>query len=211
MAFNYPYSNNRHYQQIPDQYNLKPVGNAETTSLAGYSDGSHRPVSQPYTYYSGGAELERLSTKDEKLKSHVRILRLISRILSVIVSGATVAPLAYTLIKFFQTRNQIIIVDGEQRTAWASGTIAWYTYLYFGVSTTSFILYSAVLIAYCFGGVKKANKTSTFSGIWSGVIMVFHIVIWAISIAIYRYGKIPKDGRSTDLWGVSNHLGIIPI
>ena len=137
----------------------------------------------------------------EKLKYRIRLLRVISRVISVIVSGATVAPLAMTLIKFFQTRNQELTVDGEQRTAWASGTIAWYTYLYFSVSTVSFILQSAILIAYCVGGVKKANKASTFSGIWTGVLMVFHIMIWAISIGIYRYGKIPKDGRFRDLWG----------
>ena len=185
MAYSY---GNRQYQQLPDEYNLKPVGYAETSSLSGYSDGSYRPISaQPY---SSGAELERLSTQDETLKRRVRLLRLISRILSVIISGATVAPLAYTLIKFFQTRNQIITVDGEQRTAWASGTQAWYSYLYFGISSVTFILNSAILISYCFGGVKRANKASTYSSVWSGVIMVFHIVIWVISVAIYRYGKV---------------------
>ena len=191
---------NRHYQQIPDQYNLKPVGYAETASLSGYGDGSYRPVSSQPSY-SGGAELERLSTRDETLKKRVRLLRLISRVVSVIISGATLAPLAYTLIKYFQTRNQTIVVDGQDRTAWASGTQAWYTYVYFGVSTISFVFHAVILIAYCCGGVKKANKASTASSVWTGVLMVGHIVIWVISVAIYRYGKVPKDGRNTDLWG----------
>ena len=198
MAYNY--GSHRQYQQIPDQYNLKPVGYADTTSLAGYSDGSYRPVSSQSFPYAGGEELERVSTQDQTIKSRIRILRIVSRVLAVIVSGATLAPLAMTLIKFFETRNQTITVDGEQRTAWASGTIAWYTYLYFGVSTVSFILNAAILISYCWG-TKKANKASTYSGVWSGILMVGHIVVWAISIAIYRYGKAPKDGRFTDLWG----------
>lgn len=180
MAYNY---GNRQYQQIPDEYNLKPVGYAETSSLAGYSDGSYRPISsQPY---SGGAELERLSTRDEKLKNRIRILRIISRVLSVIISGATLAPLAYTLVKYFQTRNQIIVVDGQDRTAWASGTQAWYTYVYFGVSTISFLFHAVILVSYCCG-VKRANKASTYSSVWTGVLMVGHIVLWTVSVVIYR-------------------------
>ena len=190
-------NSHRQYQQIPDQYNLKPVGYADTTSLGGYSDGSYRPVS---SQYAGGEDLQRVNTQDQTIKYRIRILRIVSRVLAVIISGATVAPLAATLVKYFQTMNQIITVNGQQRTAWASGTVAWYTYLFFGVSTVSFVLNSAILISYCWS-VKKANKASTFSSVWSGILIVSHILVWAVSVAIYRYGKIPQNGRSTDLWG----------
>ena len=197
MAFNY---NHRQYQQIPEQYNLKPVGHAQATQLGGYGNDAYRPVSpQPYSTSYEGTELERLSTQDETLKSRIRLLRIISRVLATIISGATLAPLTMTLIKFLQTRDQVLTVDGEQRTAWAAGTRAWYTYLYFAISAISFILNAAILISYC-GGTKKANKASTVSGYFHGVIMAGNIVVWIASVAIYRYGKIPQDGRFTDLW-----------
>ena len=191
MAYNF---NNRHYQQIPEQYNLKPVNYAETASLTGSNNNYY---AQPYT---DGANLQRLSTQDETLKYRIRVLRMVSRAIAVLVSAATLAPLTMTVIKFLQTKDQIITVDGEQRTAWAAGTVSWYTFLYFGVSAVTFILNAVILASYCWG-VKKANKASTFASVWSGVILVTHVVIWAVAVAIYRYGKVPKDGRSTDLWG----------
>ena len=189
MAFNYGRPGS--YQQIPDNYNLKPVYSADATSV--YSSGSY-----PGPYENN--ELQRLETQDVALKHRIRVLRVVSRVLAVIIGAATVAPLAMTLVKFFETRNVYFTVDGERRTAWASGTITWYTYLYFGVSTVSLILDTIILIFYC-RGIRAANKAATVAGIWSGILLVVHAVIWAISVAIYRYGKEPVNGDFKDLWG----------
>lgn len=108
--------------------------------------------------------------------------------------------IALVLVKFFQTRNEYFTVDGEQRTAWADGTIAWYTYLYFGVSTVSFLLDSAVLIGYC-RSIKSANTAAIVAGFWSGLLLLTQIVVWAISVAVYRYGREPVNGKFKDLWG----------
>lgn len=197
MAYNYGH---RQYQQIPDQYNLKPVGYAQTNQYSGgYGNSTYQQASpQPYSSFEG-TELERLSTQDETLKYRIRLLRIISRVLATIISAATLAPLTMTLIKFIQTRDQVLTVDGEQRTAWAAGTRSWYTYLYFAISAVSFILNAAILISYC-GGTKKANRASMISGWFHGFIMAGNIIVWIASVAIYRYGKIPQDGRFTDLW-----------
>ena len=208
MAYNY---GRQQYQQIPEywapayqqrshnDYQLKPVSYVQTNSVhSGHYDGSYRPGS---TATCPELELTQFETKDAKLKSRIRILRAIQRTLAVILSAATFAPLAMTLVKFFQTRNVYFTVDGEQRTAWADGTEAWYTYLYFGVATISLIFDSAILLSYC-RGVKQANKASSVAGIWSGILMASHVIVWIISVAIYRYGKEPDvDGKFKDLWG----------
>ena len=190
MAYNY--GNN--YQN----HHLKPMSLVDNSSLySTHSDGSYNPVS-PGLYDDN--DLQRLETRDAALKYRIRLLRVISRVIATIISAATLAPLTMTLVRFFETRNEYFTVDGEQRTAWASGTIAWYTYMYFAVSAISFILNTVILISYC-RGVKKANAADKAAGIWSGVIMVAHVIIWAVSVVIYRYGKEPVDGSFKDLWG----------
>lgn len=202
MAYNY----GQQYQQLPghnsgpvtDSYGLKPLYTAETASIhSGYSGGSYRPVSyEPYQ----NLELERMETRDYQIKQRIRILRLVSRVFTFFLSGATMGAMIIVLIKFFETRNQYLTVDGEQRTAWADGTITWYTYIYSAISTISFILDSAIMISYC-RSIKSANKAASVAGFWSGLLLVAHIAVWIASVAIYRYGKEPVDGKFKDLWG----------
>ena len=188
----------RPYSQTSDNIHLKPVPYAESSSLhSRLSDDFYKPVApSPYS----NAELGNLEERDAKLKHRIRQVKLISRILAVSISAATVATLAMTLIKFFQTRHVYFTVDGVSRTAWASGTITWYTYQYFGVSTVSLILQSVILISYC-RGVRQANSAASVAGYWSLIMIIGHVVVWIMSAAIFRYGKEPVDGKFVDLWG----------
>ena len=181
-----PYSNTSY---------VKPSAYAETVSM--YSNDDYKPVApSPYSDY----ELQKLEEDDAKLKYRIRVLRIVSRVLAVILSAATVAALAMTLVKYFETRNVYYSIDGEQRTAWADGTITIYTYIYFGVSTVSLLLETVVLIAYC-RGIKRANKASAIASVWTGLIIAVHIVAWTATVIVYRYGREPVDGKFKDLWG----------
>lgn len=181
-----------------DNTHLKPAPYAETASVrSGASDDYYKPVA-PSQF--SDAELRQLEQRDSKIKQRIRILRLVSRVLAFITSGATVAPLTYTLVKYLQTRNLYYVVDGVRRTAWASGTIPYYSYEYFGVSAVSFLFSTVVLLSYCCG-TKRANSTASLDGYWHVILTVAHIVMWIGSIAIYRYGKEAVNGRFTDLWG----------
>lgn len=202
MAYHNPQQS---YWGPTENIHLKPAPYAQHTSLSsmtslgGASDSYYNPVNPaPYT----AANLSLVTTQDASLKKRIRILRLVSRILSLILSGATLAPITMTLVKYFQTRDQYFVVDGQSRTAWASGTIAWYTYMYFGVSAVSFVFDVAILISYC-RGTKNANQTAKYAAYWSGFLTGAHVVVWAIAVGIYRYGKIPQDGKFRDLWGWS--------
>jgi ABC-type glycerol-3-phosphate transport system permease component len=145
-------------------------------------------------------ETNLLATADQRLKSRIRVLKLVSRIVALVLSLATLIPLATTLTKFFETKSELIVVDGQERTAWAKGSRAWYTYMYFGVALTSFVFDLAIVVAYC-RGVKKANKVAGVAVWWSTAVQVGHVVIWILSAAIYRYGKEPVGGKFRDLWG----------
>ena len=192
------YDTGRHYQDPAYEMHLKPTGYVETSSIhSGLDDNYYKPVAtSPYT----DAEVRLLESRDGKLKYRIRVLKIVSRILATILSAATVAPLAITLVKFFRTRNQYFSVDGQERTAWAIGSIPIYTYVYFGVSTVSFLFNAAILISYL-RGVREANKTAKVAGVWSTVILVAHVLMWIGSVAYYRYGKHSIDGNFKDLWG----------
>jgi len=180
---------------------LKPMGLTQTTSRTSvYSTDSYNALGGAPTYPDNGfLQLER---RDTRLKKGIRILRFASRILSALLAAATVTPLLITLVKYLQTRNTTITVDGEQRTAWSSDTQTWFLYTYLAVSGISFILDTAILISYCKGGVKSANKTAKYAGYYSLALTLTHLVIWIVSVAIYRYGAAPlPNGKSKDLWG----------
>ena len=184
------------YAQSYNNNYLKPSVYAETTSINS-QDSSYQPVAPDgYSDY----DLHRVETQDAKLKQSIRTLRIVSRVLAVILSAAIVVPLSITLAKYFETRNTWYTIDGVRRTAWAEGTITAYTYIYFGVSAVSLILNSLVLIAYC-SSVRQANRTSSIASVWAGLIMASHFVIWSASIAVYRYGAEPVNGKFKDLWG----------
>jgi hypothetical protein len=190
-------------------HHLKPAPYAQTTSVpygqsspapsiySTSASSNYKPIApSPYT----DAELYALESKDKDIKKRIRTLRIISRALAVLLSAATLTPLTITLVKFFQTRNQTMVVDGEERTAWASGTIAWYTYMYFGISLVSFILNTVIMISYC-RGVKGANQAAKYASWWTYIVLGGHVVVWAVSVGIYRSGKEPVNGSFKDLWG----------
>jgi hypothetical protein len=66
-----------------------------------------------------------------------------------------------TLIKFLRTQHTyrtVVLGTGHSvsRTAWAKGTRAWPTWMYFAVAAVSVVLNFATVVSYRFG-VDKAN------------------------------------------------------
>ena len=180
------------------RYYLKPMFTNDTTSMhSNLSDEYYRPVA---SHSLPDRELLRLESDDRRLKQRIRVLKLISRIIAAALSAITLVPLVMTLVKYFQTKNVYYTVDGTRRTAWAAGTIAWYSYVYTAVAAVSFVLNAAILIAYA-RGVKQANAVGKVNSYWGYLVQIGHVIVWAVSAGIYRYGKEPVNGKFRDLWG----------
>lgn len=161
---------------------LKPISQNTTTTTTSPSAPSYAPLAA--------------RTTDTQTKRLIRRLKLASRLLAFALSLATFIPLALTLHKFLTTRDETLVVQGEERTAWASGTEAWYTYLYFSVAGVSLVLNAGVLGAYCCGGVGRANRVAEVEGWWASVQRGGEVVGWIVSVVIYRYGREPDvDGK----------------
>ena len=165
---------------------FKPGANATTTTVHGHNfTSSYNPV--PGASHADPS-IARLSSRDATLKRRIRLFKAIPRLLATVLSLATFLPLAMTLVKFFETRNETLTVNGEERTAWAAGTITWYTYLYFGVAAISLVLNTSILIAYC-RSVKRANAVAGVADWWSYLQYVVEVLVRIASVAIYRYGR----------------------
>lgn len=149
--------------------------------------------------------------KDTKSDRHIRLLALSSRILGFALALATFAPLAMTSAKYLRTKDAVVVVDGQERTVWPSeeGGGMRYHYFYLAVSAISMLVNGGVLVFQCTRGRKnkkgqkaeKAKKPSKIGTWWSILQRGAEALVWIISVAVYRYGKEPVEGKFVDLWG----------
>ena len=145
-----------------------------------------------------------LTLLSQALKSHIRRLRVISRILATLISIAVFIPIALTLHKFLSTQHifrDVVAADGttHTRTAWAKDSKVWPTWMYFLVAGVSVLLNFCIIFAYRFG-VEKANKAATVATAFAWATMLGHLAVWCVAAALYRTEK-DKGGKHNDLWG----------
>lgn len=141
----------------------------------------------------------------QMLKSRIRRLRVVSRVIALLISIGVLIPLLMTLIKFEQTKDvhQTVIVNGESiiRTAWAKDSRTWPTYVYFGVAAISTLLNAGTILSYCCS-VEKANVGSYVASTFSWIVLVGNLAVWAAAAAVYKKEKEKTvGGKNTDLWG----------
>jgi hypothetical protein len=142
----------------------------------------------------------------QALKERISNLRLISRVISTILSFAVFIPLAMTVHKFLSTKDVYRLAPDPShpgamimRTAWAKDSKAWPTYMYFAVATTSLVLHISVLSAY-FISQNALNRAAKANTIVSGLILFGNLTIWVVTVAVYRHEK-DLNGKHNDLWG----------
>lgn len=109
----------------------------------------------------------------QKLKQRIRHFRIVSRVASFLISIAVLVPITMTLVKFLSTQNTYrdVVTNGKtvSRTAWAKGTRAWPTWMYFSVAVASVVLNFATVFSYKFG-VEQANVASWITSTFSWVL-----------------------------------------
>ncbi|XPS68290.1 hypothetical protein M3J09_000582 [Ascochyta lentis] len=165
----------------------------------------------PQTNYQHGQasfekfeDLQHAQQEDAHLKARIRRFRMLSRVLSFVISIGVLAPITMTLTKFLHTQNvyhNVSHSDGTtvSRTAWAKDSKVWPTYSYFGVAAISVILNFSTIFSYRFG-ISKANSFSYITSMFSWAVMLGNLVVWSVAAGVYRSEK-DKHGKSNDLWG----------
>ncbi|KAH7138224.1 hypothetical protein B0J11DRAFT_450246 [Dendryphion nanum] len=143
--------------------------------------------------------------EDEHLKSKIRRLRLLSRILAFALSIAVFVPITLTLHKFLTTKDiyhEVVLPSGQTvtRTAWAKNSKTWPTWMYFLIAGIALLLNLIIIIAYLFGGVKHANRAAYLTTTFTTIVMLGNVGVWIAAATLYRTEK-DKNGKSNDLWG----------
>ena len=150
-----------------------------------------------------------LEERDLAIKSRVRRLRVVIRILSWSCSYlpsfflhtyrrvVVIALMTTALVSFYRT----IDVAVHNRPLWPENTRVWPTYVTLAVAAINTILASIVLIAY-FWGTKAANRWNLARTILTIGSIIFAIVIWAIAAASLKSTS-ESDGRNWSLWSAT--------
>ncbi|KAF2258575.1 hypothetical protein CC78DRAFT_106619 [Lojkania enalia] len=145
-------------------------------------------------------QIKTVQKEDQVLKSRIRRLRLVSRVLGFLISVAVLVPITLTLHKFLTTKDvyhDVTDEDGRKvsRTPWANESKVWPTWMYFGVAAIAVVLNIVIIFSYKFG-VKHANRAAAVATVFSWGVMIGNLVVWSVAAAIYR-----KEKKTTDLWG----------
>jgi len=138
------------------------------------------------------ADITDFETRDQKLKWRIRQLKFVSRIATAVASLATFIPLAMTMVKFQQTRDVYVTVNGQSRTAWANNSITWPMYMFFAISLISLVLNIAIITAYS-RDIVTANKVASVASGFSIINLVGHGIVWIVATTLYRYFPIHPD------------------
>ena len=155
----------------------------------------HEPVPQapqPLKFSSPNDRLRR--QKYEKLKRYLRILKVVTKAVTVLFSAIMFGGMVFMSIKFNTTKG--VIRDG--RNPWPkAGTKLWPTIMLLVGAGFTLALSFATLISYCFCFDKSRRS-------WKITVVkyVIHIVGWLVISFLYRYEK-SLHGDNNDLWGWS--------
>jgi len=138
-----------------------------------------------------------MEKKDLVYKRRIRVLRLISRIGSLILNAYMVGTLSFSLAKYYLTKNKVISGNSHP---WATPTVLWPTIMLLSIAIITFIMNFVTICTYICG-VGAANKTSSFFSYVGYAMLAAHVVVWAVSAGAF---KMASNGR--DLWGWSCSL-----
>lgn len=127
----------------------------------------------------------------QNLKTKIRILRLISRVLGTVLAGATLYLESRTIYTYATTHT----IKRNNRGPWARKTSLWPSIMLLAASGISVIIGLLTMAAYT-RSIRAANNVNFYETIITNTIEVAHILSWIVVAVLYRTGK-----TGHDLWG----------
>lgn len=143
-------------------------------------------------------ETEKEQVKDIKIKTRVRVAKLMLRCVNFSCSLIVLTMLSATFHIFESTRH---LPARNNFPPWAVGTKTWPQYVCLAVSCVSLALSLAVFYAYWRGGHKRAEKTGVYYTIFAIGFFIFNIIMWALAAGILQGAK--NGSNNKDIWGWS--------
>jgi hypothetical protein len=90
--------------------------------------------------------------------------------------------------------------------AWANNTNAWPQKVALGASCVSLIITCAIMVGYCRGGHRRAEKVGVYYTLFAVSWFIIDLIMWAMAAGILQFSR--NNSNNQDIWGwacVQNH------
>jgi uncharacterized membrane protein len=141
---------------------------------------------------------EKEQAKDLKIKTRVRIAKLILRFTNFSCSLIVLSMLSMTFSIFNATKS---LPARNNLPAWAVGTKTWPQQVILVISCVSLALCLVVLFAYWRGGHQRAEKVGVYYTLFAIGFFIFSCIMWGLAAGILQGAK--NNSGNKDVWGWS--------
>jgi len=137
-------------------------------------------------------------TNVQKIKTRVRIAKMLLRGVNFSCSLIVLAMLSTVLTIFHATKS---LPPRNSLPPWAPAQQTWPQIVVLVMACVSLLFSIVVMLAYCRGGHKRAQKVGVYYTMFAVGWFIFSVVMWLIGAGILQGSK--ANGAGQDLWGWS--------
>ncbi|EDN98016.1 hypothetical protein SS1G_12873 [Sclerotinia sclerotiorum 1980 UF-70] len=136
--------------------------------------------------------------KDLKIKTRVRVAKLLLRFVNFSCSLIVLSMVATTFSIFEATKS---LPARNNLPPWADGTKTWPQKVVLAISSVSLALCVLILYNYWKGGHKRAEKVAVYYTLFAVAYFIFSTIMWGIAAGILQ--GVRTTGNNKDIWGWS--------
>lgn len=141
---------------------------------------------------------EKEQAKDLKIKTRVRIAKLILRGVNFSCSLIVLSMVSMTFAIFNATKA---LPPRNSLPAWADGTKTWPQKVILAISCVSLALCLVIFYNYWKGGHKRAEKVAVYYTLFAVAFFIFSSIMWGLAAGILQGAK--NNSNNQDVWGWS--------
>ncbi|KAI9808238.1 MAG: hypothetical protein M1825_004695 [Sarcosagium campestre] len=141
---------------------------------------------------------EKVQAQDLKVKTRVRMAKMVLRGVNFSCSLIVLSMLAATFTIFNATKS---LPPRNGLPAWASGQKPWPQIVLLSIAGVSLFLSIIVFYAYWKGGHRRAEKVTVYYTVFAVCFFAASIIMWAVGAGVLNGSK--QNGNGQDVWGWS--------
>ncbi|EEH44867.2 uncharacterized protein PADG_01156 [Paracoccidioides brasiliensis Pb18] len=140
-------------------------------------------------------DTEKANAKDLKIKTRVRLAKLMLRGVSFGCSLIILSLVATSFVIFNATKN---LAQKNSFNAWAPNTPLWPQILILSIASISLLFCIGVFYGYFRGGHKRAEKVAVYYTVFSVMFFIVTLVMWVTGAAVLQNSK--QSNGNKDIW-----------
>ncbi|PQE27083.1 hyphal anastamosis-8 protein [Rutstroemia sp. NJR-2017a WRK4] len=192
---------NRHSQGVPIEMPLTPSSPLKSAmKVPGTPGRGLNPLSPTFREEQVLEKHEEMTEKEQakdlKVKTRVRVAKLLLRCVNFSCSLIVLAMVSTTFSIFNATKA---LPPRNNLPAWADGTKTWPQKVVLSVSCVSLALCLVVFYNYWKGGHRRAEKVAVYYTLFAVAYFIFSTIMWALAAGILQGAR--NTGNNKDMWG----------